>query len=221
MKQKKPWLASLSHKYIVALAGIFLMLFLVAHLSTNLLMLTGDREAFDKAVEFLTTNPLMKIAEYVLFAGFAIHILFGVMVYIKNLKARPVNYKMAQNSETSAFSKFMIHTGVIIFVFLIIHFVHFFFVKLGLVPIPEGAADSHDFYTMSQLVFGNGLYSLIYVVCMIFLGFHLKHAFQSAFQTLGLNHPRYFPIIKAVGTVYAIAIAVGFSSIPVYFYFFQ
>jgi succinate dehydrogenase / fumarate reductase cytochrome b subunit len=221
MKQKKLWLSSISHKYIVALAGIFLMLFLVAHLSTNLLMLTGDREAFDKAVEFLTTNPLMKVMEYALFAGFIIHILLGVTVYIKNLKARPVNYKMAQNSETSAFSKFMIHTGVIILVFLVIHFVHFFFVKLGLAPVPEGAADKLDFYTMSQIVFSNGLYSLIYVVCMIFLGFHLKHAFQSAFQTLGLNHPRYFPIIKAVGTIYAIAIFVGFSSIPIYFYFFQ
>ena len=220
MKQTKLWLSSISHKYIVALAGIFLMLFLVVHLSTNLLMVAGNIEAFNDAVVFLTTNPLMNVMEYVLFAGFAIHILFGVMVYLNNLRARPVNYRMAQNSETSAFSKFMIHTGVIIFVFLIIHFVHFFFVKIGIMPIPEGAADKYDFYVMAQLVFSNGLYSLIYVVCMIFLGLHLKHAFQSAFQTLGLNHPRYFPIIKVVGTVYAIAIAVGFSSIPVYFYFF-
>ncbi len=221
MKQKKPWLASISHKYVVALAGIFLMLFLMAHLATNLLMVAGNIEAFNDAVVFLTTNPLMKVMEIVLFAGFAVHILFGVIIYLHNRKARPVNYRMAQNSETSAFSKFMIHTGVIILAFLIIHFVHFFFVKIGIMPIPQGAANEYDFYVMTQLVFSNGLYSLIYVVCMVFLGFHLKHAFQSAFQTLGLNHPRYFPIIKVVGTVYAIAIAVGFSSIPIYFYFFH
>jgi len=220
MKQTKLWLSSISHKYIVALAGLFLMVFLVVHLSTNLLMVAGNIEAFNEAVVFLTTNPLMKVMEIMLFAGFIVHILLGVVVYLNNRWARPVNYRMAQNSETSAFSKFMIHTGAIIFVFLIIHFVHFFFVKIGIMPIPEGAVNEYDFYAMTQLVFSSGLNSLIYVVCMVFLGFHLKHAFQSAFQTLGLNHPRYFPIIKVIGTVYAIAIAVGFSSIPIYFYFF-
>jgi succinate dehydrogenase / fumarate reductase cytochrome b subunit len=221
MKRFKIRLSSIANKYVVALAGMFLMLFLVVHLATNLLMLSGDRDAFDKAVVFLSTNPLMKIMEYFLFAGFLVHIVFGVIVYLKNLKARPVNYHVAQGSETSAFSKFMLHTGVIIFVFLVIHLANFFFVKMGIASLPEGVADKLDFYTMSEILFSDFLYSLVYIVCLIFLGFHLKHAFQSAFQTLGLNHPRYFPVIKIVGTLYAIAIVLGFSSIPVYFYFFH
>lgn len=196
------------------------MLFLCTHLATNLLMLTGDSLAFDRAVEFLSTNPLIKVVEYVLFAAFITHILFGVIVWISNNRARPVKYYVAQGSDTSYFSKFMIHTGLIIFVFLVIHLVNFFFVKLGLVPVPEQAQGSHDFYSMAVVLFQDPLYSIIYLVSFIFLGFHLKHAFQSAFQTLGLNHNKYFPAIKVIGTIYALVISIGFSIIPIYFLFF-
>jgi succinate dehydrogenase / fumarate reductase cytochrome b subunit len=219
---KKPIfkLSSISHKYVVALAGLFLMLFLCFHLFTNLLMLKGDGESFQQAVEFLSANPLIKAMEYVLFAGFIIHILFGVLVWATNSQARPVKYYVAQASETSYFSKFMIHTGLIILAFLIIHLNNFFFVKLGWAPMPEYAADSHDFFSMAVVKFQEPIYSLIYLVSFVFLGFHLKHAFQSAFQTLGLNHNKYFPAIKVIGTLYALAISIGFSIIPIYFLFF-
>lgn len=204
----------------MALAGLFLMLFLCFHLFTNLLMLKGDGESFQRAVEFLSANPLIKIMEYVLFAGFIIHILFGVIVWINNNRARPVKYYVAQGSETSYFSKFMIHTGLIIFAFLIIHLNNFYFVKLGLAPLPEFAADKHDFFSMALVKFQEPIYSLIYIVSFVFLAFHLNHAFQSAFQTLGLNHNKYFPAIKVIGTLYALGISIGFGIIPVYFLFF-
>lgn len=220
MKSPNLKLSSLSHKYIVSLAGLFLMLFLCFHLFTNLLMLKGDGESFRKAVEFLTANPLIKIMEYVLFAGFIIHILFGVIVWINNNRARPVKYLVAQSSETSYFSKFMIHTGLIILAFLIIHLNSFFFIKLGLAPLPDSVADRHDFFSMAVVKFQNPLYSLVYLVSFVFLGFHLNHAFQSAFQTLGLNHNKYFSAIKVIGTLYALTISIGFGIIPVYFLFF-
>lgn len=197
------------------------MLFLCFHLFTNLLMLVGSGEAFQAAVDFLSSNPLIKVVEYVLFAGFIIHILMGVTVWINNNRARPVKYYVAQGSETSYFSKFMIHTGLIIFVFLVIHLVNFYFVKLGWVDVPAYASGSHDFYAMAEGLFSDPLYVMIYVVCFIFLGFHLKHAFQSAFQTLGLNHDKYFPAIKVIGTLYALVISIGFIIIPVYFLFFH
>ena len=220
MKFPQIKLSSLSHKYIVAVAGVFLMLFLVVHLSTNLLMLTGDRAAFDKAVQFLLTNPFIKVMEYVLFAGFLTHILMGVFVWFKNKKARPVGYKVAQNSTTSPFSKFMMHSGGVIFVFLLIHFYHFFFVKIGLVPLPPNALNTHDFYSISVYLFQQPAVSFIYILSFVFLAFHLYHGFQSAFQTFGLNHPKYFGIIKIAGAVYALAISIGFSIIPIYFLFF-
>ncbi len=207
----------------MALAGIFLMLFLIFHLATNLLMLAGDGgEAFGRAVEFLKLNPAIKIMEYVLFAGFLIHILLGVALQLQNYRARPVKYHKRLRTETSAFSRFMFHTGVIIFIFLVIHLINFFFVKLGWVAIPGEpgeVADQHDFFGMARIVFTNTWYVIGYIVALIFLGFHLKHAFQSAFQSLGLNHTKYTPAIKVIGTIYAIAISVGFAVIPLYFYF--
>ncbi len=207
----------------MALAGIFLMLFLIFHLATNLLMLAGDGgEAFGRAVAFLTENPAIKIMEYFLFAGFLVHIILGFALQIQNYRARPVKYHKPLKTETSAFSRFMFHTGVIILIFLIIHLANFFFVKLGWGDIPGEpgqVADKYDFFGMAVLLFNNLWYVIGYILAFIFLGFHLKHAFQSSFQSLGLNHTKYTPAIKVIGTIYAIAISVGFSVIPLYFYF--
>ncbi len=222
MGDKRIRITTVSQKYIMALAGIFLMLFLVVHLSINLLMVVGDDgKLFGQAVQFMLTNPLIKITEYVLFGGFIVHILLGVILWAVNNRARPVKYSKSLKTENSMFSKYMIHTGVIILIFLFIHFFHFFFVKAGIVPIPEVAeGDKHDFFSMAVVTFQNPLYSFIYLVSFVFLGFHLKHAFQSAFQSLGLNHNKYTPAIKFIGTLYAIVISVGFAIIPIYFYFF-
>ncbi len=221
MKKSNLILSSLSQKYVMALAGIFLMLFLIFHLATNLLLLAGDGgKAFGEAVGFLTENPFVKVMEYVLFAGFLIHIILGVILQLHNYRSRPVKYHSALRSETSAFSRFMFHTGVIIFIFLVIHLANFFFIRLGLLPTPDYARDAHDFYSMAVVLFKNPWYSALYIVSFVFLGFHLKHAFQSAFQSLGLNHTRYTPAIQWIGTIYAIAISVGFAIIPVYFLFF-
>jgi len=196
------------------------MMFLVVHLSTNLLMLTGDRAAFDKAVQFLITNPFIKVMEYFLFAGFIVHILLGVAVWLINKSARPVKYDKEPRSSTSPFSRFMIHSGVIIFVFLLIHFYHFFFVKVGLIPVPPHALSEYDFYSMSVHLFSQPLVSITYLISFVFLAFHLFHGFQSAFQTFGLHHTKYFPFIKIAGAIYSLAISIGFSIIPIYFLFF-
>ncbi|MFO7978982.1 MAG: succinate dehydrogenase cytochrome b subunit [Bacteroidales bacterium] len=218
---KKPLFpfSSLSHKYIMALAGAFLMLFLITHLATNILLLSG-REAFDAAVAFLLANPIIKAMEYVLFAGFLIHIFLGVLLEIYNYRSRPRKYKISPKTQTFSFSRYMFHTGVIIFIFLIIHLVNFFFIKLGWVPVPDHAEGPLDFYNMAVALFTNPWYSVIYLVSFVFLGFHLYHAFQSAFQSLGLNHPMYTPAVKAFGLVYSVFISLGFSSIPIFFLFF-
>lgn len=221
MGTKALFYSSVTKKIVMAIAGIFLVSFLIVHLGINLLMLRSDGGAlFSKAAGFMTTNPLIKIFEVVLFGGFAIHILFGVILQIYNWIARPNRYKVEGFSHTSFFSKYMIHTGAIIFVFLTIHFTNFYFVKMGFVNPPAGVG-RHELYTMAQLLFASDFYVVLYIVLMVFLGFHLQHAFQSAFQTLGLAHSKYTPVIKAIGTIYAIAIPAGFAVIPVYFMFFK
>ncbi len=215
--------ASITKKIIMALAGLFLLSFLVVHLGINLFIMPltdNHQEIFGEAVHFMTSNPLVKIMEIVLFGGFIIHILYGIILQIQNWIARPQRYKISGTSEESFLSRYMIHTGIIILIFLIIHFINFYFVKLGWTDAPAGANEitgEHDFYNMAINLFSNSTYSIIYIVLLLILGFHLNHAFQSAFQTLGINHSKYTPAIKLIGLFYSIIVTLGFISIPIYF----
>jgi succinate dehydrogenase / fumarate reductase, cytochrome b subunit len=215
--------SSLTKKFIMALVGAFLMVFMLVHLGINLFIIPitpNHKEVFREAVYFMTSNPLVKIMEIFLFGGFILHVILGVILQIQNWMARPVRYKREGWSHTSFFSKFMIHTGIIIGVFLTIHLINFYLVKEGITKAPEGVArvtDDHDFYSMALNLFTNKVYSIFYIVIFIFLGFHLNHAFQSAFQSLGLDHSKYTPFIKAVGDLYSIVIPLGFCLIPLYF----
>ena len=209
--------SSISKKLVMSLAGLFLCLFLLVHLGINLTLLLNDGGVvFQEAVEFMSLW-FIKVFEVILFGGFLIHIVWGIILFIQNWMARPQGYAITNNSQTSFFSKYMIHTGAIIFAFLALHFINFYFVKLGFVPVPAGAEGKHDFYHMAINLFSQPVYAIIYVVVMIFLSFHLNHAFQSAFQTLGMNHKKYTPAIKCIGLAYSIIVPLGFAIIPVYF----
>ncbi|HNS17117.1 MAG TPA: succinate dehydrogenase cytochrome b subunit [Bacteroidales bacterium] len=218
--------SSLTKKYIMAFAGIFLALFLLVHLGINLFILPiaeNHQEVYENAVHFMTSNPLVRIFEVVLFATFLIHIVYGTILQIQNWRARPQRYRREGWAHTSFFSKFMIHTGIIIFIFLVIHFINFYFVKLGITSPPRGQAPvmgEEDFYPMAVNLFSNAPYAILYIVLLILLGFHLNHAFQSAFQSLGLNHSKYTPVIRWIGTLYSIIVPLGFICIPLYFLVF-
>ena len=226
MSKKSFHQSSITKKIILAFGGLFLIAFLPVHLGINLFLLpiTPDhKEIFGTAVEFMSTFPLVKVMEIVLFLAFIIHMIYGVVLQIQNWLSRPVGYKKRGTSELSPFSRFMIYTGLIILIFLVLHFINFYFIKLGLVEIPKGVldvADKHDFYAMAYNLFQNPIYCIIYIVAFIPMGFHLYHAFQSAFQTLGLTHSKYTPIIQIIGRLYAIVIALGFMIIPAYFLIF-
>jgi succinate dehydrogenase / fumarate reductase, cytochrome b subunit len=214
--------SSITKKIFMAAAGLFLAIFLLVHLGINLTLLRDDDGAWFKAAStFMSTNYIIKIFEIVLFGGFLLHILIGIILTLQNWSARPVGYYKANRSETSFFSKYMIWTGLVILIFLAIHFMNFYFVKLGLVPVPQGAEDKHDFYHMAINLFASPLYSGIYLVLMVVLGFHLNHAFHSAFQTFGLNHNKYNCAIKTTAVIYSIVVSTGFAIIPLYFLLFS
>ena len=182
----------------------------------------GHAEIFAEAAHFMSTNPVVKVFEVVLMAAFLVHIVLGIIIQVQNWKARGQRYTVYGKSETTFGSRFMIHTGIVIFIFLVLHFIHFYFVKLGVVE-PMAAANvpqpaEEHFYELAVYLFTNEIiYSVVYIVAFVFLAVHLNHAFQSAFQTLGLNHPSYTPVIKTIGTIYALVVCLGFISIPVYF----
>ncbi len=207
----------------MAIAGIFLMSFLVIHLAINLCLLRDDGgEWFNAAAHFMGTNYIVKFFEIFLFAGIIIHILLGVILQIKNWMSRPIGYKSGNKSTTSFLSKYMIYTGAVVLIFFIIHFMNFYFIKVGWVESPVPMIDEEpNFYAIAQLLFANKAYSVLYIVLITILGFHLNHAFQSAFQTLGINHPVYTPFIKSFATFYSILIVVGFNIIPLFFLFFK
>lgn len=213
-------IASISKKVTMGIAGLFLILFLLVHLGLNLLLLRPDGGAwFSSASHFMSSNYIIKIFEIVLGLAFLIHILIGVFLWFQNQLARPKRYFRTNRSDTAFMSKYMIHTGVIIALFLVIHFMNFYFIKLGIVSPPEGI-DKHDFYTMAQLLFTNSYYSVLYIIALIVLGIHLNHAFQSAFQTFGLYHNKYYLLIRRIALIYAVVVSAGFITIPVYYLFF-
>lgn len=214
--------SSITKKIIMSLAGLFLVSFLLVHLGINLLVIFDDTyEKFNLAAHFMATNPLIQIFQWVLFIGFIVHIIYGTVLQIQNWSARPVKYSRKGYSELSYFSKFMIHTGVIVFIFLILHFANFFIVaKFGhLETVTYKSGTYENMGAEIATVFKIGWYVAFYVLSILLLGFHLEHGFQSAFQSLGINHWKYTPVVKVIGTIVAILITLGFVSIPLVIYF--
>ncbi len=202
--------SSITKKFVMALAGLFLLLFLPVHLTINLMLLKNDPEPFNKAAHFMATFPLVRIMEIVLIGAILLHITWGILLQVQNWLARPVGYVSRNRSETSFFSKFMIWTGASVLTFLVLHFFNFYFVKLGLVQ-----GNPEDFYSLAHSLFKIPAYNYIYLVCFSLLGLHLFHAFYSAFQTLGLNHRLWSPVVKVVAVIYAIILPAGFAFISI------
>jgi len=202
--------SSISKKFVMALAGLFLILFLPVHLIINFMLLKSDPGPFNKAAHFMATFPIIKIVEILLIISIMIHVSWGIFLQIQNWLARPIGYVSGNKSKTSFFSKFMIWTGATVLTFLVLHFFNFYFIRLGLV---QGNPD--DFYFVAHELFKIPLYNLIYLTCFALLGLHLFHAFSSAFQTLGLNHRIWTPVVKVFAWIYAIVIPLGFAIISI------
>lgn len=208
--------SAVSKKFVMALAGLFLLLFLPVHLGINLMLLKSDPEPFNKAANFMATFPPVKVVEILLILAILVHITWGIMLQIQNWLSRPVRYAVRNKSETSAFSRFMIWTGGTVLIFLVIHFFNFYFIKLGIVD-----GDPENFYAVANRLFAIPAYVILYWVCFLVLGFHLYHALQSAFQTLGLANEFWTPVIKVISLLYSIMLPAGFAIIPLVIWLFK
>lgn len=214
---------SVGKKLIMSIAGLFLATFLLFHLGVNLLLLFEDKhEIFNKIANFLAKNILIKVFEFLIFGGFLLHIIYGVIISVKNLLARPIGYEITNNSQKSFFSKYMFHTAIVVFIFLILHLFDFYvkakFVEGGVKEIFYDGKLYHDLATLVVTRFKIWWVDIIYVISLLILGFHLHHGIQSAFQTLGINHKIYSPIIKFIGLIYSIIVPLGFMLIPIIVY---
>ena len=171
----------------------------------------------------MSSNPIIRVMEIVLIAGFLTHIIDAIMLTRANKKAQPVKYAM-DKKKSSWYSRNMGLTGSVILAFLVLHLQSFWYgYKFG---SPAYATDSaglpiKDMYTMVIEAFGEFWYSGLYVIAVTLLGIHLNHGFQSAFQSVGLRHKKYTPTIKMLGTAFSILISLGFISFPIYFFIIQ
>ncbi len=210
--------SSIGRKLWMSLTGLFLCLFLVVHLAGNLQLIWGTPEAFNEYSAFMTSFPLIKITSYLLYASIILHVVDGIMLARQNQAARPVNYKHNNPSANSSWaSRSMALLGLITLVFLVIHMKSFWY-EMHWGEIGLDANNNKDLYSVTVAAFQQWWYSAFYIVCMIALAFHLSHGFQSAFQTLGINHPKYTGIIKTVGAWFAVVVPLAFASIPVWIF---
>lgn len=214
--------SSIGKKLLMSLAGIFLIVFLLVHLGINLLVIIfEDPMVYNKAAHFMTSNILIKIFEIILFGGFLLHIIYALILQVQNWIARPSRYNKTNYSNTSFFSKFMIHTAVITLVFLVIHMMDFY-IKAKFGHATEVLVDGvayHDFASEIEDKFKVLPFVIFYIAAFVFLGFHLVHGFQSAFKTLGMDNRKYTPVVTALAIFYCTLVVAGYSIIPVIIYF--
>ncbi|GBC76426.1 hypothetical protein HRbin07_00627 [bacterium HR07] len=213
--------SSVAKKFLNAVTGIGLGLFVIVHLSENLLLLTGNPADYNRWAHFLFSfGPLLTLAELGLAAFFLVHIGSALMVYWDKLKARPQGYSIYRSagwtSRQTLSSQTMIYTGLVLLAFVIWHVITFRFGPYYTVVID--GVEMRDLHKLVVEVFSNPINVALYVAVMVFLGFHLRHGFWSALQSLGAYHPRWTPVWYTGGAVVALALALGFIVIPVWVY---
>ncbi|MBX2934881.1 MAG: succinate dehydrogenase cytochrome b subunit [Ferruginibacter sp.] len=232
MTWKHYFTSSIGRKLIMGLTGLFLITFLIVHCSINSMIFFNDGgETFNHWAHFMGTNVIIRIMEIGLFAGLILHIVQGYMLTAQNKKARPVKYDTNKPNENSKwYSRSMGLLGTLLLLFLILHIYHFWTPsRLGGIanirPLEETNLSAYNnqqalnLYAEMKLVFENNLWVVIvYILGVISLAWHLMHGFQSAFQSLGINHKRYTPIIKNVGVAFSIIVPLIFALMPLAFY---
>lgn len=217
--------SSIGQKILMSLTGLFLILFLAVHLAGNLQLLKSDcGESFNTYAYFMTHNPLIKVISYGNYAFILLHAFQGIRIWRANIAARgPIKYAVNHTRSSERSARNMAWLGIILLVFIILHMYQFWFqMHFGTLPAVEVAAYDHpvnNLYIPAVAAYGNIFYVLFYVICMGVVGMHLWHGFWSAFQTLGLNHRKYNPVIRVIGYAYATIVPVGFAIIPLYMYF--
>jgi len=216
---------SVGRKVVLAITGLLLCGFLVAHLAGNLLLYVPDGgHSYNEYAHALHKQAaLLAVAEVGLFGLFIAHIVIAMQVSAENRAARKVGYAVTRSKQDGRIAMegyrpdtWMLVTGIVVLGFLILHLIDFKFECRDSVFYETAAGTKVEpFDKAKNLLSTSNLITIVgYAVGSFALLAHLAHGFQSAFQTLGINHPKYTPLIKLVGLLFAIAMGVGFASFP-------
>lgn len=215
MTNLKSFLSStIGKKVLVAITGILFCLFLLFHLVNNLVIYTGE-ENFNYLVSSLEKiKPLIRLLEVVLLTILVVHISNSVYLSIQSRKSgNQTSLSNVKKPNAPLSSRTMLFTGSVLFIFIVVHLSTFWF--------NFQLTDDHDAYynmvTNSAIGFGNIFITILYLVAMIILGFHLKHGFSSAIQTLGIKDTSIGKVVSTIGVVFWLFIPAGFFSIAFWF----
>jgi succinate dehydrogenase / fumarate reductase cytochrome b subunit len=214
------WLfnSSIGRKFIMSISGIFLILFLLFHMSMNLTLLFSAK-AYDMICELLGANWYAIAGTLLLAAGMVIHIAYGTWLTLQNQKARGADkYASSSKTETEWAAKNMYILGFIILLGLIVHLLNFWYKMqfAELLHLPDAVTKGSDLVIS---LFSKPLYSFVYLLWLAAIWFHLTHGIWSAFQTIGLNGKTWYPRLKLVANIVATIIMIGFATVPVCFVF--
>lgn len=213
--------SSIGKKFLMSLSGFFLIAFLLVHLFVNsLILFDKSGHLFNQVAHFMGTNPIIKIVEPVLAIGFILHIIYAIILTLQNQMARPVKYDRQKLSGSSTWaSRNMFILGTLVFVFLAIHIANFFWKMkfTGHELLEENAVGGvENAYLLVTTFFQEWYIVGLYIIGAIALGFHLSHAFWSAFQTLGFSNIKWRKRLDFLGLIYTLVVAGGFAIIPIW-----
>ena len=212
--------SSIARKVAMALSALFLVFFLLIHVSVNLVSVFSE-EAFNTASHFMGTNPLIQFAmQPVLVLGVVFHFVLGFILELKNRKAVGVNSYAKNNGAANSTwtSRNMIYSGLAILAFIVLHFIDFWLPEINHKYIEVLPEDPTRYYHELREKFANPVRVGAYVLAFVFLGLHLMHGFQSAFQSMGMNN-KYSKCVRNFGKGYAIIIPLLFIFIALFHHF--
>jgi succinate dehydrogenase / fumarate reductase, cytochrome b subunit len=221
MAISNPFKSTIFLKIVMAVTGLILVGFILGHLVGNLQIFVG-REAMNTYAAFLQgLGELLWAIRFFLVAVFVLHLYTSIKLQFINNSARPESYKITKRIKSTLSSRTMIYSGLLILAFVIYHLLHF---TVGVADTeiyghieqygPQGLFERHDVYYMIIAGFQKPIVSIGYLIAVIILGFHLNHAIQSMFQTLGWSGPQVTPRLVFYSRTIAILVALGYASIP-------
>lgn len=207
--------SSLGKKYLMAVTGLGLFVFVIGHMAGNLQIFLGP-EAINRYGHFLQTTPeILWPARIGLLALVAIHIATGIALSIENRQARDRAYEVKRVVDATLASRTMLVSGCVIFAFVAFHLAHY---TLQVIH-PEfrdlhDAQGRHDVYRMMVLGFSNEYVSVFYILSVGLLCYHLSHGVGAMFQSLGLENEVYRARIDRFAQVAAVVIFAGYAAVP-------
>ena len=207
---------SIARKVVMALSGIFLVLFLLLHVSINLSSVLSP-EIFNTWSHFMGYNPVVQfIMQPILIAGVVVHFAMGIILEFQNKKARNIKYAKFKGSANAPWvSRNMILTGLVVLAFLGLHFYDFWIHEINYKFVEANPEDPSRYYAETVEKFAPMWRTVIYVISFVLLSLHLWHGFASSFQTMGVNN-KYSPAIRNFTRLYAIVVPLLFIFIALY-----